>query len=99
TTRHFILFWLTILINVIVLFSVTAPSDYDNETCAVDGDCNGTSLLYFKPILKPDIPVWYYPAFYILGIVHMILALWMVLQYFAKHWTNIRFEIAFTKKI
>ena len=27
TTRHLILFWLTILINAIVLFSVRAPSE------------------------------------------------------------------------
>uniref|UniRef100_A0A1X7V711 Ion transport domain-containing protein n=1 Tax=Amphimedon queenslandica TaxID=400682 RepID=A0A1X7V711_AMPQE len=99
TIRHFLLFWLTILINAIVLFSVRAPSDYNNETCAVDGTCNSTSPLYFKPILKPDTPVWYYPVFYTLGIIHLILALWMVLQYYAKHWTNIRFEILSIKKV
>ena len=72
---------------------------YNNETCAVDGNCNSTSPLYFKPILKPETPVWYYPVFYTLGIIHLILALWMVLQYYVKHWTNIRFEIIPVKKI
>ena len=69
----------------------------DNRVC-IDNTCNSTRPLYFQPVLKPATPVWYYPALYTFGIVHLILAIWMVLQYYTKHWINIRFEILIIKK-
>ena len=67
--------------------------------CTVDGACNSTSPQYFRPIWQPDAPSWYRPVLYTLGSIHLILAMWMILQYYAKHWTNLRFEVLILKRL
>ncbi|XP_019854531.1 PREDICTED: inositol 1,4,5-trisphosphate receptor type 3-like isoform X2 [Amphimedon queenslandica] len=99
TGRHFALFWLTLLMNLIVLFSLSAPitSNFASGVCEDNGlyneTCNSTSPMYFQPIYSPEAPVGYYPLLYILGSIHALLSLWMALQYFLKNRKNIRIEM------
>ena len=56
-----------------------------NSSTAFD-DSNAT----FTVIIFPDIPTWYsYGLLYILGIIHLILAVWMVAEYFILEKPNI----------
>ncbi|XP_019863943.1 PREDICTED: inositol 1,4,5-trisphosphate receptor type 3-like [Amphimedon queenslandica] len=95
-TVHFILFWLTIFLNLIVLFGIRSPSaavtNNNNEACSVvfNGTCNSSSPMHFQPILSPDVPSWYMPVHYTFGSLHLILALWMVIYYFVTNCKNMR---------
>jgi inositol 1,4,5-triphosphate receptor type 1 len=104
TFRHFLLVFLTIMLNLLVLFVIEAPltcglSAAENFTEVECNDANTSTLLYFQPITSPKLPVWYNLFIYIFGGIHLLLALWMVLQYYAKHWCNICFEMPIVKRL
>jgi inositol 1,4,5-triphosphate receptor type 1 len=112
TIRHFILFLLTIFLNLLVLFGLESPPASNNNNALTGSNANGScslndstvecnassTLLYFQPVIYFEPPLWYRIVIWIVGGIHLILAIWMVLQYYAKHWCNLRFEIAFFKK-
>ena len=60
---------------------------YNGQACsaAFNDTCNSSSPMYFQPILSPDVPTWYTPLLYIFGLIHLVLALLMVIQYFIRN--------------
>uniref|UniRef100_A0A1X7SFY8 Uncharacterized protein n=1 Tax=Amphimedon queenslandica TaxID=400682 RepID=A0A1X7SFY8_AMPQE len=95
TIRHHALFWLTIVLNLIVIFSLRAPmkSSNNDQFCSnvLNGTCNSTSPMYFQPIRSPDAPSWYMPVLYILGSIHLLLSIWMAVCYFVKNGKNVHY--------
>ncbi|XP_019860384.1 PREDICTED: inositol 1,4,5-trisphosphate receptor-like isoform X2 [Amphimedon queenslandica] len=96
-----LLIFLTILLNLIVLFTVNTPPNYNmpdtndgvctanetyNETC---NNSTSSSPMYFQPIWYPDIPVWSTIILGILGFIHFILAVLMVIEYFHRNGRNL----------
>uniref|UniRef100_A0A1X7T0P7 RyR/IP3R Homology associated domain-containing protein n=1 Tax=Amphimedon queenslandica TaxID=400682 RepID=A0A1X7T0P7_AMPQE len=93
--RDFLLIFLTLILNLLILFTVKTPSDYNmpngvctanesyNETC---NNSTSSSPMYFQPIWYPDIPVWSTVILTILGAIHVVLAVIMVIEYFTKKW-------------
>ena len=66
--------------------------DNNNNNDSTNNSENNT-LLYFRPIGQPEAPAWYNPVIYVLGGIHVILATWMVTQYFGKNYINLRLDI------
>ena len=82
--------------NVLQFFFI--PYSYSSDSCGNNSvSCNNT-LLYLSLVIEPQVPVWYHGVLYSVGSIYVILALWMVLQYFTLNWINLRFEVLFMKK-
>ena len=66
----------------------------NNEFCtkndtvgAYNETCNSTkNAIYFQPIWNPEIPFWSSITMSILGIIHAVLAILMVIDYFYRNW-------------
>ncbi len=96
--RHLMLVFLTILLNLLVLSVFVVPEKYvysmniDNYyfycCLSFSRTVNATgSAPNF--ILFPMVPNWYYPILLpILGGLHIILSLWMYLEFMVKEWPN-----------
>ncbi|XP_019858828.1 PREDICTED: inositol 1,4,5-trisphosphate receptor-like protein A isoform X2 [Amphimedon queenslandica] len=88
--RQWLLIFLTILLNLIVLFTVYTPLDYNmaNGVCTTNSTDNETcsSTSHFQPILSPQISLGSTTVLEILGFVHAALAVMMVIEYFAGNW-------------
>ena len=59
-----------------------------NDTAgAYNETCNSTkNAIYFQPIWIPEIPFWSTITMTILGIIHAVLAILMVIDYFYRNW-------------
>jgi inositol 1,4,5-triphosphate receptor type 1 len=95
TVRHFILIFLTLLLNALVLFGLNGPE----ERVSNISNSSSAPLEYFRPNFMPPSPPWFHPLLYLFGAIHLILAIWMVLQYFVKHWCNISFSMPLVNSI
>lgn len=62
----------------------------DNESA---NNSENSTLLYFRPLGEPEAPTWYNPVIYVLGGIYVILAVWMVIQFFGKNYVNLRFDV------
>ena len=67
-----------------------------NYVCTTnEATCNNTNI-YFQPIPSPEIPLWSTIILSILGFIHAILALLMVIEYFARNWGHLKFHLGDT---
>ena len=57
-----------------------------SETC----NSSSTSPMHFQPIWTPEIPLWSTIIMSILGLIHAVLAVMMVWQYFAGNWRQLK---------
>ena len=70
----------------------------DNEVCTASSNgtysetCNSssTSPMHFQPIWIPEIPLWSTIIMSFLGLIHAVLAVMMVLEYFARNWEHLK---------
>lgn len=74
--RHILLFYLTLLLNLFVLFLFKIP---ENDSSSA----NYTVVTEREIILVPSVASWFSDyLLYILGVVHLVLSLWMVIEYY-----------------
>ena len=67
---------------------------YNSSTACDDSNAS------FTVITMPDIPIWYsHGLLYILGIIHLILAVWMVIEYFILEYQNISLSKAILARV
>uniref|UniRef100_A0A1X7TN28 Ion transport domain-containing protein n=1 Tax=Amphimedon queenslandica TaxID=400682 RepID=A0A1X7TN28_AMPQE len=94
--RDFLLAFLTVFLNLLILLTVETPPGYNmpgNNICTTnETSCNITNI-YFQPIPSPDIPLWSTIILSIIGFLHAILALLMVIEYFARNGGHLRFHL------
>ena len=93
--RHYILSFLTILLNLLVLSVFKVPERYidslsfqcehiflpDSNVHTSHSETVTATNASTNIILEPDTPLWYSPLLYILGILHLILGIFMMVEY------------------
>ena len=72
------------IIEIFKIYNYIIFSYYYSSTLVDDSNASFTIIIF------PDIPTWFsYGLLYILGIIHLILAVWMVAEYFILEKPNI----------
>ncbi|XP_019861438.1 PREDICTED: uncharacterized protein LOC100634093 isoform X2 [Amphimedon queenslandica] len=72
--RTRLLILLTIILNLFILFLYAVPDRAKGNN---------------RPFL-PDFPLWFTIVFYVLGAGHLLLALWIVVEYFIINWPHFK---------
>jgi hypothetical protein len=82
TQRYYILLFITLLLNLLVLITFSVPDGRQNDAE------NATWPQVAGPI-KPEVDVFFRQyLLFILGAVHLIFSLWMVVEYFVVNYPN-----------
>ncbi|XP_019850014.1 PREDICTED: uncharacterized protein LOC109580894 isoform X2 [Amphimedon queenslandica] len=91
--RHILLFYLTLLLNLFVLFLFKIPEN-DNSSA------NYTVVTEREIVLVPSVASWFSDyLLYILGTVHLVLSIWMVTEYCVYAAPNIFIRIPLLSEI
>ena len=72
------------------IYSHNSYNTSDNGVCSNNNEtCNSTSPMYFQPILNPEIPLWSTILLGFLGFFHAVLAVLVVIEYYARNWGHL----------
>ena len=105
--RNYLLVFLTLLLNSLVIVLFEVPPEYDKiynnylhnlfrQRNIFNANAVNANNDSYEVIINPQTPKWFSEyTVYILGAFHVILALWMLCEYFVKESKNLLFRVAF----